>query len=307
MELENPLITIIIPIYNREQTLERCLCSVLRQTYSHLEIIAVDDGSTDHSRVILDKYQKKDSRLRVVRKENSGVSESRNLGLQLARGEYIQFVDADDWITRDATEILLKAMQTGSEMVITDYYRVIGRKIWIKGHIPASSLMSRAEFARYMMKSPANFYYGVTWNKFYRMDIIRDNALFFSRELDWCEDFKFNLEYLKYVSNIRVETRPIYYYVKTNGSLVDSKIDLRETIRTKRILFGYYKELYQALDMYEENKLKIQSFYLEFARDKIKSPVLPEPPLILKGEKIPKKKASPPRPHSGKKTKSDTP
>ena len=139
------------------------------------------------------------------------------------------------------------------------------------------------------------------------MDIIRDNALFFSRELDWCEDFKFNLEYLKYVSNIRVETRPIYYYVKTKGSLVDSKIDLRETIRTKRILFGYYKELYQALDMYEENKLKIQSFYLEFARDKIKSPVLPEPPLILKGEKIPKKKVSPPRLHSGKKTKSDTP
>ena len=307
MELENTLITIIIPIYNREQTLERCLCSVLRQTYSHLEIIAVDDGSTDHSRVILDKYQKKDSRLRVVRKENSGVSESRNLGLQLARGEYIQFVDADDWITRDATETLLKAMQTGSEMVITDYYRVIGRKIWIKGHIPESSLLSRAEFARYMMKSPANFYYGVTWNKFYRMDIIRDNALFFSRELDWCEDFKFNLEYLKYVSNIRVETRPIYYYVKTKGSLVDSKIDLRETIRTKRILFGYYKELYQALDMYEENKLKIQSFYLEFARDKIKSPVLPEPPLILKGEKIPKKKVSPPRLHSGKKTKSDTP
>lgn len=307
MALENPLITIIIPIYNREQTLERCLCSVLRQTYSHLEVIAVDDGSTDHSRVILEKYQKKDSRLRVVRKENSGVSESRNLGLQLAQGEYIQFVDADDWITRDATETLLKSMQAGSEMVITDYYRVIGRKIWIKGHIPVSSLMSRAEFAKYMMKSPANFYYGVTWNKFYRMDIIRDNALFFSRELDWCEDFKFNLEYLKYVSNIQVETKPIYYYVKTKGSLVDSKIDLRETIRTKRILFGYYKELYQALDMYEENKLKIQSFYLEFARDKIKAPVLSEPSLLLKGDRIPKKKGAPPRLHPGKKTKPNTP
>ena len=71
MELENPLITIIIPIYNREQTLERCLCSVLRQTYSHLEIIAVDDGSTDHSRVILDKYQKKDSRLRKAVESSS--------------------------------------------------------------------------------------------------------------------------------------------------------------------------------------------------------------------------------------------
>lgn len=86
MELENPLITIIIPIYNREQTLERCLCSVLRQTYSHLEIIAVDDGSTDHSRVILDKYQKKDSRLRVVRKENSGVSEAGTWGCSWPAG-----------------------------------------------------------------------------------------------------------------------------------------------------------------------------------------------------------------------------
>ena len=185
-------------------------------------------------------------------------------------------------------------MQTGSEMVITDYYRVIGRKIWIKGHIPESSLMSRAEFARYMMKSPANFYYGVTWNKFYRMDIIRDNALFFSRELDWCEDFKFNLEYLKYVSNIRVETRPIYYYVKTKGSLVDSKIDLRETIRTKRILFGYYKELYQALDMYEENKLKIQSFYLEFARDQNQIPRnCRSRRLYQKEQKIPQKESLP--------------
>lgn len=264
-----------------------------RQTYSHLEIIAVDDGSTDHSRVILDKYQKKDSRLRVCTQRKFRCVGKPEPGAAAGPRGIHTVCGCGRLDYTDATETLLKAMQTGSEMVITDYYRVIGRKIWIKGHIPASSLMSRAEFARYMMKSPANFYYGVTWNKFYCMDIIRDNALFFSRELDWCEDFKFNLEYLKYVSNIRVETRPIYYYVKTKGSLVDSKIDLRETIRTKRILFGYYKELYQALDMYEENKLKIQSFYLEFARDKIKSPVLPEPPLILKGEKIPKKKASP--------------
>lgn len=95
--MNNPLVSIIIPIYNREQTLERCLCSIIRQTYPNLEIIAVDDGSTDHSRVILERYEKKDSRLHVIYKKNSGVSESRNLGLQMAKGDFVQFVDADDW------------------------------------------------------------------------------------------------------------------------------------------------------------------------------------------------------------------
>ena len=283
--MNNPLVSIIIPIYNREQTLERCLCSIIRQTYPNLEIIAVDDGSTDHSRVILERYEKKDSRLHVIYKKNSGVSESRNLGLQMAKGDFVQFVDADDWLTRDATSLLLQAMEPDIQLVISDYYRVIGRRIWIKGHIPASSSMSRAEFAKYMMKSPANFYYGVIWNKFYRMDIIKENQLYFAHDLDWCEDFKFNLEYLKYTSNVQVLTTPFYYYVKTKGSLVDSKIDLKETIRTKKILFGYYKELYQILDMYEENKLKIQSFYLEFARDKVKAPVLPEAPVLPRAGK----------------------
>ena len=283
--MNNPLVSIIIPIYNREQTLERCLCSIIRQTYPNLEIIAVDDGSTDHSRVILERYGKKDPRLHVIYKKNSGVSESRNLGLQMAKGDFVQFVDADDWLTRDATSLLLQAMEPDIQLVISDYYRVIGRRIWIKGHIPASSSMSRAEFAKYMMKSPANFYYGVIWNKFYRMDIIKENQLYFAHDLDWCEDFKFNLEYLKYTSNVQVLTTPFYYYVKTKGSLVDSKIDLKETIRTKKILFGYYKELYQILDMYEENKLKIQSFYLEFARDKVKAPVLPEAPVLPRAGK----------------------
>lgn len=86
--------------------------------------------------------------------------------------------------------------------------------------------------------------------------------------MDWCEDFQFNLEYLQYVNRIYVLQKPLYYYVKTKGSLVDTKIDFAETIRTKRILFKYYKELYQTLDMYQKNRLRVQTFFLEFARDK---------------------------------------
>lgn len=270
IEVEEPLVSIIVPIYNREQTLERCLCSILRQTYKKIEILAVDDGSTDHTEQILEKYQKLDGRIRVFRKENSGVSESRNLGMRMARGEYIQFADSDDWLPKNATESLLEGMRMGADMVIGDYCRVVGRKIWVKGHIPEEGLMERTEFAGYMMKAPANFYYGVMWNKFYRADIIRQEKLACSKELDWCEDFRFNLEYLQYVVNVAVIQTPVYYYVKTKGSLVDTKIDMKQIIRTKRIIFEHYKELYQILDMYEENKLKIQGFFLEFARDKNK-------------------------------------
>ena len=268
--MEEPLVSIIVPIYNREQTLERCLCSILRQTYKKIEILAVDDGSTDHTEQILEKYQKLDGRIRVFRKENSGVSESRNLGMRMARGEYIQFADSDDWLPKNATESLLEGMRMGADMVIGDYCRVVGRKIWVKGHIPEEGVMERTQFAGYMMKAPANFYYGAMWNKFYRADIIRQEKLSCPKELDWCEDFRFNLEYLQYVVNVAVIQTPVYYYVKTKGSLVDTKIDMKQIIRTKRIIFEHYKELYQILDMYEENKLKIQGFFLEFARDKNK-------------------------------------
>ena len=156
------------------------------------------------------------------------------------------------------------------EMIISDYYRVVNNSILHKGHIEKEGLISRKEFAECMMKAPANFYYGVLWNKFFRKDIIEKYALECSLELDWCEDFQFNLEYLQYAHSVYVIQTPLYYYVKTKGSLVDTKIDLTQTIRTKKILFEYYKELYQSLDLYEKNRLRIQSFFVEFARDKKK-------------------------------------
>ena len=154
------------------------------------------------------------------------------------------------------------------DMVITDFCRVIGYAIIHKGHIPVNGPITRKEYAEYMMKAPANFYYGVLWNKFFRTDVVRKQKLLCSTELDWCEDFLFNLEYLQYVNRIYVLQKPIYYYVKTKGSLVDTRIDLHCTVRTKKLLFDYYKDLYQSLELYEKNKLRIQTFYLEFARDK---------------------------------------
>lgn len=267
----NPMVSIIVPVYNGEKSIERCLRSIQNQSYQNIEVIVVNDGSTDHSEKVIEKYVKKDSRFRYIRKENSGVSDSRNAAIAAAEGEYFQFVDCDDWLVKQATEEFVKMARTyDCDMVISDYYRVRGRTIMTRGHIEAGPVITRSRFAEYMMKAPANFYFGVLWNKFYKADIIRKFALVCDTELDWCEDFRFNLEYLQYAGKIGIITKPLYYYVKTKGSLVDTQINFQQTIRTKRILFDYYKELYQAIDLYEDNKFRIQMFYLSFAHDKIK-------------------------------------
>ncbi len=265
----NPLVSIIVPVYNGEKCVERCLCSIRNQTYKNIEVLVINDGSTDHTEKVLTRFEQSDPRFRIIRKENSGVSDSRNTAIKEAKGEFLQFVDCDDWIVKDATESLVRAAcDHQCDMVITDFYRVVGHAIVHKGHIPVTGPITRKEYAEYMMKAPANFYYGVLWNKFFRTEVVRRQELLCSTELDWCEDFLFNLEYLQYVNRIYVMQKPIYYYVKTKGSLVDTKIDLPNTVRTKKLLFDYYKDLYQSLELYEKNKLRIQTFYIEFARDK---------------------------------------
>ncbi|MGN1180184.1 MAG: glycosyltransferase family 2 protein [Suilimivivens sp.] len=268
----NPMVSIIVPVYNGEKTIERCLRSIQNQSYRNIEVIVVNDGSVDHTEKVIQKYVKNDERFHYIKKDNSGVSDSRNMAMAVAKGEYFQFVDGDDWIVKQATEEFVKTAQLyDCDMVISDFYRVRGRKIMVKGHIDAGPVITRTKFAEYMMEAPANFYYGVLWNKLFKADIIRKFGLICDTELDWCEDFRFNLEYLQYVGNVGVIDRPLYYYVKTKGSLVDTQAgSFQLTIKTKRKLFDYYKELYKSIDLYEENKLRIQMFYLSFAHDKSK-------------------------------------
>ncbi len=270
--MKEPLVSIIVPVYNGERSIERCLRSIQNQTYRNIEVIVVNDGSTDHTDRIIRKYAEQDPRFCYIKKENSGVSDSRNIAMKRARGEYFQFVDGDDWLVKHATEEFVRtALLYDCEMVISDYNRVRGRTIMVRGHVEAGPVLTRTRFAENMMSAPANFYYGVLWNKFYKADIIRRFALQCDTQLDWCEDFRFNLEYLQYVGKVGVINKPLYYYVKTKGSLVDTQAgSLQLTMKTKRKLFDYYKDLYQMLDLYEGNKFRIQMFYFSFAHDKIK-------------------------------------
>ncbi len=271
-------VSIIVPIYNAQKTIERCVDSILNQDYTDFELLLIDDGSKDESGVICDAYAAKDERVRVIHKENSGVSDTRNLALDEAKGEYLQFLDADDWITPNATRLLVEsAEQNNCDMVISDFYRVIGERLSHKGSIDEDGVLSREEFANFMMENPADFYYGVLWNKLYRRAIVEKYHLRMDSKISWCEDFMFNLEYIRYCENVYVLQVPIYYYVKTKGSLVSQGMSLTKTIKTKMLVFEYYTDFYKQVfteEEYEKKRIQIYGYLMDMASDEMVLPTL---------------------------------
>ena len=124
--MPNSLITIIVPVYNSEKTLHRCVDSILDQTYQNFEILLINDGSKDHSGDICDEYAKSDTRGRVFHKENKGVSAARNTGLDNAKGAWVSFVDSDDWISSEYLNVLYKeAIVTNADVVTCDFFEVV--------------------------------------------------------------------------------------------------------------------------------------------------------------------------------------
>ena len=229
-----PMVSIVVPIYNAEQYLRRCVDSILNQEYTDFELLLVNDGSTDASGDICEEYGDRDPRVIVIQKENTGVSDSRNRALDRARGKYLQFLDSDDWITPDATRLFVRAAEEyGCDMVISDFYRVVGERLSTKGDIEEEGVLTREEFAAHMMENPADFYYGVLWNKLYRRDIVEEHNLRMDTDINWCEDFMFNLEYIRYAKVFYALHAPIYYYVKRKGSLASQGINISKTVKMK--------------------------------------------------------------------------
>lgn len=205
--MKKPLISIIVPVYKSERTIKRCIDSLLVQTYNNFELILVDDGSTDNSGNICDEYKKKDNRVYVIHKNNEGVSSARNAGLNAAGGNYITFIDSDDYVTNRYLEHLslleadlaisgFKDMpeHTNGVVFLDDgFYKIneIGLLLSEKGN----SMLFKS-----------------VWGKLFKANIIRQNRLYFDKNIIFGEDSLFMIQYLYYCQSICVVHDIDYFY-----------------------------------------------------------------------------------------------
>ena len=188
----NELISIIVPVYNAEKTLERCVSALTGQTYQNIEIILVNDGSKDTSLSICRRFAAEDDRIRVIDKPNGGVSSARNAGLDIARGEFVMFCDSDDWAEPDWCEELISNYEEGC-LVMCGHY-VEGDQSFIPHEIKADNVFDRHPqncFYRLKLKN-----FNAPWNKIYSMAVIQENILRFNENLTNGEDYVFILQYL---------------------------------------------------------------------------------------------------------------
>ena len=290
--MNNPLVSIIVPVYNVQNSVARCLESICAQTWKDIEVILVNDGSRDESFSICEQFREKDPRIVLVDKSNSGVSETRNCGMSLARGKYVQFVDSDDYIEPDFTERLVTAAETNNaDLVIAPYWMVIPANSCKAGQALESlqenlgidtekkpddireygflpeGIYDRDTFALRLMEKPASFFYSVLWNKLYRREIIMAHDIRCDEEFTWSEDMLFNLSYIRYADSFYAIRTPLYYYSRRRKHSLSASVNPAQVVTTKASLFKYYKELYVQLGLYDQYKLQIYSYLVATAKD----------------------------------------
>lgn len=197
-------VSVIVPIYNAEKYLNKCLESIIGQTYKNLEIILVDDGSLDNSPTICDAWAQIDSRIRVIHKKNGGVSSARNAGIDLAQGDYIGFVDADDWIEPNMYEVLINNAEKFSADKSSCGYVYYGRNV--SGAVDCTVLKNSDDMRLRLIRGDHN----AVWCAIYSRSVVGD--IRFDESLKVAEDWLFNYQVcLKMSSEVIVDT-PLYHY-----------------------------------------------------------------------------------------------
>lgn len=241
--MSNPFLSIIIPVYNAESYLTRCLDSILAQTFTGFEAILVDDGSTDGSAVLCDSYAKKDSRFRCFHKENGGHTSARQAGLRLAKGTYITFVDSDDWIAPAMYEKMCgAARESGADMVCCNYIAVtpggdIQCRAPFQGGLYEKTQLEERIYPR-MLYSGVYFTYGIApnlWNKLFRRDLLERHLYDVPLSVKLGEDALVSYICLLESSSVYFCEDYLYYYRSSASSLTHNMDENR--LAENRTLF----------------------------------------------------------------------
>lgn len=212
-----PKLSIIVPVYNSEQYLSRCVNSIVAQGFKDFELLIIDDGSTDSSKELCDKYAKQDNRIRVFHKSNGGVSSARNLGLDNAQGEWVMFVDSDDWLKPTYLDSLMSFAKNEVDLIIS-YPETVSQTEVINPKVYFPKLVTSSDFSDLFVLYDIDIY-TTSWAKVYKMALIRNNGIRFNEKMTMGEDTVFLYTYLLFSSNIYVSNIIGYCYHDTSGSL----------------------------------------------------------------------------------------
>ena len=263
--------TVIVAAYNSGQTIVRCIDSILNQTYKNLEILIVDDESTDDTHDICAQHYARRGNIRFISVPHAGVSTVRNKGLDYASGDYVMFVDADDYVKPDYVEKMVTSLETedGCDMCICSYERVIYNSYYPIKSLQKPGIISRDRYLLDTLSDPGHHYFGVIWNKIFRNGIIQKNNIRFHQDITLGEDFVFSLEYLKYARKVNVLEDRLYLYCyhswNTLSRIQEKRLwDCENEMNNRDRIFDKYLDVMNYAGLYETKRKRIYHYWIVF-------------------------------------------
>ncbi len=265
-------LSIIIPVYNAEKYLRKCVDSILSQSFEDYELILVDDGSTDKSGEICDEYAVKDKRVKTLHVGNGGPSKARNYALNLANGEYVEFIDSDDCLIENSLQEMYEISKEQKESVIiansvvVDENNKVLQPLYLKnngtknvsGLLSSITPLNKAILLHYL------------WNKWYRRQIIEDNNIRFDEKLRLGEDFIFNCKVFGEINTIAINKNNLYYYYKRNNESLSSKFNFDELNR-RRVMDTAFINLFKEKEIFDINQDHIEEMIGAIALSSIRA------------------------------------
>lgn len=219
-----PIISVIIPVFEVEQYLPKCIESILSQTFTDFEVILINDGSRDNSGKICEEYAVIDNRVRVFHKKNGGVSSSRNLGINYAKGKWITFVDSDDWVDKVTYQEILSSIENKNVDLVLWGFKLVTLNHIKEVSVPMAGLFNtKSSIDELLIQSDLQGYFGSSWNKLYSSRLIKMNNLSFDISISLMEDSKFNYSYFEFVSSVFAIQKSYYNYRVVRNQLSLSK------------------------------------------------------------------------------------
>lgn len=265
------LVSIIVPAYNSINVIDRCITSLLKQSYEDIEIIIVDDESTDETGSLCVDYERNYNNVKYYPIMHGGVSAVRNVGLEHATGDYVMFADADDYVSPEFVYKMVSAIEANDEcdMAVCSYERVVYGGLYPIRSLQNPGIRSRDEYLMDTLRDPGHHYFGVLWNKIFKNSIIKSKGLRFKTDITLGEDFVFSLNYLKSASKVNVINDRLYYYCyqqQDTLSRVHAKniADCEAEMNNRNKIFVNYLDSMESAGLYEKTKKRIYHYWIVF-------------------------------------------